>query len=69
MKEPKPLKIKKSRQKQTYKSFNRKKERNIKSIALKRYYVLIAIILLGMSILIIDLTYIQLFQNVYYQLS
>ncbi|MCI8445976.1 MAG: penicillin-binding protein 2 [Bacilli bacterium] len=66
MNKPKPLKIKKSQRKQNYKSFNRKKERNIASIIQKRYYVLIGIIILGMSILILDLCYIQIFKKEYY---
>lgn len=64
MKNQKPLKIKK--RKQNYKSFRRKKERNIASIIQKRYYVLIGIIIIGMIILVIDLCYIQVFKNKYY---
>lgn len=66
MKQPKPLKISKSRTKQTYKSFNKKKERNIASIVEKRYYVLIGIIIVGMTVLLSDLFYVQVFKNDYY---
>lgn len=65
-KKPKPLKISKSQSKQTYKSFNKKKERNITSIVEKRYYVLIGIIIIGMSILLSDLFYVQVIKNKYY---
>lgn len=61
-----PLKTKKSWRKQSYKSFKRKKERNITSIILKRYYILIGIVVLAMSILLLDLVYVQLFKNKYY---
>ncbi len=63
---PKPLKISKSKRKQTYKSFNRKKERNITSIVEKRYYFLVGIIIIGMSILLSDLFYVQVIKNEYY---
>lgn len=63
----KPLKIKKSQRKQNYKSFNRKKERNVTSIILKRYYILIGIIVFAMFVLLVDLAYVQLFRNKYYR--
>lgn len=65
-KKPKELKIRKSQRKQTYKSFSKRKERNITSIIEKRYYVLIGIVVVGMSILLLDLFYVQMIQNKYY---
>lgn len=66
MKKPKPLKIKKSKLKQTYKRFSKKKERNIKTIVQRRYYVLIGMIIIGMTILLSDLFYVQMIRNEYY---
>lgn len=62
----KPLKIKKHMRKQNYKSFHRKKERNITSIVLKRYYILIGVIIFVMTALLLDLCYVQVFKNQYY---
>lgn len=62
----KPLKIKKSKRKQTYKSFNRKKERKIASIIKKRYHILIGITIFIMAFLLSYLGYVQLVQNSYY---
>jgi len=62
----KPLKTKKSWQKQSYKSFKRKKERNITSIILKRYYILVGVVILAMSILLLNLAYVQLLKQQFY---
>ena len=65
-KKPKPLKIRKSQRKQTYKSLKHKEERNIESIVKKRYYVLIIVVVIAITILLLDLFYVQMVQNKYY---
>lgn len=67
LKKHKVLKIKKSQAKQRYRSFSRKKERNMKAIVRKRYYGLIGVSILGMGILLTDLFYVQVVKHEHYK--
>lgn len=65
-KQIKPLKIKPSQRKQTYKAFDKKKRRNRKTIVKKRFYVLVAIVIIAMTVLLSDLFYVQVIENDHY---